>query len=263
MVALTDPVKESFATNVDAYREALRAWLNEHASELAAPHVSAGPQYIADCLALSSALWRAGWKRFGWPESLGGLGGGPRHRATYYDELGRAGFEIPDTDLSVEVIGPAMIQYAPAVAEAHLPRLLAGEECWGQGFSEPEAGSDLAALRTRGVVDGNEIVVDGQKVWTSHGQYAERMLALVRTGLPESRHRGLAALLIDTDASGLQRNPLIFANGDDEMCETFFDGVRVPMNRMVGESDQGWAVAMYMLQFERSMYAAQVNRFSG
>lgn len=137
-------MSESYALDLDAYRVALRDWLIEHKDTLIPPIAGGGPQYIADCLQLSSALWQAGWKRIGWPAALGGLGGGPRHRATYYDELGRAGFEVPDTDLSIEVIGPAMIHFAPAVAKAYLPGLLAGQECWGQAFSEPEAGSDLA-----------------------------------------------------------------------------------------------------------------------
>jgi alkylation response protein AidB-like acyl-CoA dehydrogenase len=263
VAALTSAVTESYAKDVDAYRMAIRDWLAEHKNELTAPVANSGHEYIAHCLQLSSAMWQAGWKRFGWPTSLGGLGGGPRHRATYYDELGRAGLEIPDTDLSIEVIGPAMVRFAPALADAFLPRLLAGQESWGQAFSEPEAGSDLASLRTRGVVTDGTVVVDGQKVWTSHGHYAERLLTLVRTGTSESRHRGLAALLIDSDSEGLHRNPLIFANGTDEMCETFFDSVRVPLDRMVGGPEQGWTVAMYMLQFERSMYAAQRQSFIG
>jgi alkylation response protein AidB-like acyl-CoA dehydrogenase len=107
------------------------------------------------------------------------------------------------------------------------------------------------------VVEGDVVVVDGQKVWTSHGHLADRVLTLVRTGTPESRHRGLAALLVDTDSPGLSRNPLGFANGLEEMCETFFDGVQVPIDRMLGTPGDGWTIAMFMLQYERSMYAAQ------
>src|SRR5262245_14461764 len=166
----------ALASDVDEYRLALRAWLCDHADELAAPPADTRRQHVENGLALTKALWDAGWKRIGWPAQLGGHGGGPRHRATYYDELGRAGLEVPDTDLSIEVIGPAMLHFAPAVAEAYLPGLLAGQEAWAQAFSEPEAGSDLAALRTRGVVAGEEVIVDGQKVWTSHGHFAARLL---------------------------------------------------------------------------------------
>jgi alkylation response protein AidB-like acyl-CoA dehydrogenase len=253
----------SLAADVDEYRIGLRVWLGEHSDELSAPHATDRRQHIANGLALTNTLWQAGWKRVGWPDALGGLGGGPRHRATYYDELCRAGIEIPDTDLSIEVIGPAMLDYAPDMAAQYLPRLLAGEEAWAQAFSEPEAGSDLASLRTRGVVSGDEVVVDGQKVWTSHGHLAQRFLTLVRTGTAESRHRGIAALLIDTDTPGVTRRPLIFASGIDEMCETFFDNVRVPLDRMIGGLDQGWNVAMLMLQYERGMYAAQRQAWLG
>ena len=243
--------------DLDEYRDALRAWLAEHRDEFATTRPASFEQHITRGLELSNVLWRAGWKRVGWPESVGGMLDSARHRATYYDEISRAGLELPNSDASIEVMGPAMIEYAPALAARHLPAFLAGEELWAQGFSEPDAGSDLAAIRTRGVVDGDTVVVDGQKVWTSHGHLAQRIWTLVRTGEPDSRHRGLAALLIDTDLEGVSRIPLHFANGSDEMCETYFDGVRVPLDRMIGEPGQGWAVAMHMLTYERSMYAAQ------
>lgn len=258
MASLTASAKLS--ADADHYRRSFRSWLEAHGAEVAGNPAS-HEERIAEGLALSRTLWGAGWKRVGWPESLGGLGGGPRHRATYYDELCRAGLELPDTDLSIEVIAPALLHYAPALAEEYLPRFLAGEEAWAQAFSEPDAGSDLAALRTRGVLEGDRIVVDGQKVWTSHGHLATRLLVLVRTGTPESRHRGLAALLVDTDALGLIRRPLTFASGVQEMCETFFEDVPVPIDRMIGDATEGWSVAMYMLQYERSMYAAQRQAF--
>lgn len=249
--------------DVDRFRSELRGWLGEFGQEFRLPGDCTHAEQFARGLHLSRAMWDAGWKRVGWPASFGGLGGGPRHRATYYDELCRAAIEIPDTDLSIEVIGPSMIKFSPTLAETYLPRLLAGEEAWAQAFSEPDAGSDLASLRTRGVVKGDEMVVDGQKVWTSHGHRSVRLLTLVRTGTSDSRHRGLSAMLIDTDSEGLTRIPLTFANGVDEMCETFFDGVRVPIERMVGATDEGWDVGMFMLQYERSMYAAQRQAWLG
>jgi len=250
-------------TDLEEFRVELRAWLADHGPALRVPATLDHEAAFAHGQATSRALWEAGWKRVGWPAELGGLGGGPRHRATYYDELSRAGIELPDTDSSIEVIGPAMLHFAPALAEAHLPGLLSATEIWGQAFSEPDAGSDLASLRTRGRVEGDEIVVDGQKVWTSHGHVAARFLTLVRTGTADSRHRGISALLIDTDSPGLVRNPLTFASGIEEMCESFYDGVRVPTSRLVGDIDQGWAVAMFMLQYERSMYAAQRQAWLG
>lgn len=253
----------SLAADVDEYRIALRAWLCEHRDELTYAHPANCHQHIANGLALTNTLWRAGWKQVGWPSILGGLGGGPRHRATYYDELCHAGIEIPDTDLSIEVIGPALLHYAPDMAAEYLPRLLAGEEAWAQAYSEPEAGSDLASLRTRGVIRGDEVIVDGLKMWTRHGHLAARLLTLVRTDGMAGRHRGLAALLIDTNTPGLTRRPLIFASGVDEMCETFFDNVKVPVGRIIGGPDQGWAVAMLMLQYERGIAVAQRQAWLG
>jgi alkylation response protein AidB-like acyl-CoA dehydrogenase len=256
-VAAVNKSVATLPTDLGEYRVGLRAWLAEHRDEFPTTRAASFAEHMTRGLELSNVLWHAGWKRIGWPEAVGGMLDSARHRATYYDELSRAGLELPNSDSSIEVMGPAMIEYAPALAERVLPAFLAGEELWAQGFSEPDAGSDLAALRTRGVVDGDVVVVDGQKVWTSHGHLADRIWTLVRTGAPDSRHRGLAALLIDTDLDGVSRNPLRFANGSDEMCETYYDGVRVPLDRMIGEPGQGWAVAMHMLTYERSMYAAQ------
>jgi alkylation response protein AidB-like acyl-CoA dehydrogenase len=136
-----------------------------------------------------------------------------------------------------------------------LPLFLSGQEWWGQGFSEPEAGSDLAALRCRAVLDGEEYVVSGQKLWTSYGATATRLVCLVRTGSPESRHRGLSLLMIDADAPGVTRRPIALASGREELAEVFFDEVRVPASRLIGDHDKGWASAMYLLQFERGLYA--------
>ena len=261
-----DSLTESDAATVrdlDRYRLGLRAWLEEHAEGLRAPADASHEEGFACGLALSAATWAAGWKRAGWPESLGGLGGGARHRATYYDELCRAGLDLPDTDLSIEVISPAVLHFAPALAAQALPPLLAGEEGWAQSFSEPDAGSDLASLRTRGILEGDRVTVDGQKVWTSHGHLATRLVTLVRTGTPESRHRGLTALLIDADAPGLTVRPLTFASGVPELSEVFFDGVAVPVERMIGATGDGWNVAMFMLEYERSMYAAQRQAWLG
>ena len=243
--------------DLDVYRQSLREWLAQHAVQYKSALSASEDEAFTHGLALSSALWRSGWKRMGWPKAVGGLGGGPRHRATYYDELCRAGIEVPDTDLSIEVIGPALLLFAPQLAEQYLPALLAGEESWAQAFSEPDAGSDLAGLRTRGVVAGEELVISGQKVWTSHGHLAQRLLVLIRTGTTESRHRGLAAILVDSEEPGITRLPLTFANGRKELSEIFFDGVHVSQSRLVGEVDAGWKVAMHMLQYERGMYAAQ------
>jgi len=133
----------------------------------------------------------------------------------------------------------------------HLPRILTGEATWCQGFSEPNAGSDLASLRTKGVVDGDHLVVNGQKTWTTLGHLADYGELLVRTGSPEGRHRGLTWVICDMKAPGVDIRPIPALDGKYHNCEVFYDDVRIPLANVVGEIDQGWSVAMTTFGFER------------
>jgi alkylation response protein AidB-like acyl-CoA dehydrogenase len=136
---------------------------------------------------------------------------------------------------------------------------LRGQEWWGQCFSEPESGSDLAGLRCRAVDDGADgFVLNGQKIWTSQGPTATRFLVLVRTGAPESRHRGLSTILVDADTPGVTVRPIALASGRRELAEIFFDDVRVPRERLIGDVDAGWGVVMFLMQYERGMYGYAV-----
>jgi acyl-CoA dehydrogenase len=200
-------------------------------------------------------IYAAGWNRFGWPEQAGGFGGTEIHRAVYFEELAAAMLRVPEQHWTLEVLGPAVIKYAPELAERYLPNYLRGGEWWGQCFSEPESGSDLASLRCRAVDDGaGGFVLNGQKIWTSQGPTATRFLALVRTGTPESRHRGLSTFLVDADSPGVTVRPIALASGRRELAEVFFDDVRVPRERLIGDADGGWAVVMHLMQYERGMY---------
>lgn len=222
------------------------------------PHTSAESAMTHGATVLAR-LHQAGWNRYGWPEHAGGLGGNELHRAVYYEELGRAMLPVPAQHWTLETLGPALIKFAPALASAYLPGYLRGAEWWGQCFSEPEAGSDLAALRTRATDDGRGgLIVSGQKIWTSQGPTATRLLALVRTGTTESRHRGLTMVLVDADTPGVTVRPIALASGRRELAEVFFDDVRVPDTRIVGEISGGWAVAMHLMQYERGMYGYAV-----
>jgi acyl-CoA dehydrogenase len=200
-------------------------------------------------------LYEDGWNRYGWPADAGGLGGTEIHRAAYFEELAAALLPAPEQHWTLEVIGPAVYHYAPALAAEYLPNYLRGQEWWGQCFSEPESGSDLAALRCRATDDGSGgFVVNGQKIWTSQGPTAARFLVLARTGTPESRHRGLSTFLIDADTPGITVRPIALASGRRELAEVFFDDVRVPHDRLIGEVNGGWGVVMYLMQYERGMY---------
>jgi alkylation response protein AidB-like acyl-CoA dehydrogenase len=243
----------------EAMRAELREWLRDDAKiEVAEGHESL-EEAVKHASRLLASLYGAGWNRYGWPVEAGGLGGDARHRAVLYDELGRAGFDPPDQNVILEVVGPALLAFAPGLAAHHLPRILRGGEVWCQGFSEPDAGSDLSSLRCRATRESDDadagFVINGQKVWTTLGHMADQMALLCRTGSASSRHRGLTMLFVDMHSPGVEARPLRFANGRNEVAEVFFHDVHVPFDRIVGEVDGGWAVAMYLLQFERGMYA--------
>lgn len=248
------------AVDHDALVAGLRDWLSEHAAELA-PFRSepAGP--IEDAFALERRFQRllfdAGWSRWGWPEECGGVGGDPVLRSVVIDAIGAEGYYFPEVMLFLGIIGSTLLHFAPGLAARHLPPALRGDEGWCQGFSEPDAGSDLASLRTRAEATPGGYRINGQKVWSSHGHMATWCLVLARTGTTESRHRGLTMFWVDLRTPGLTVRPIACANDRNELAELFFDDVEVPREHVVGEIDGGWAVAMYLLQFERGNYAWQ------
>lgn len=245
-----------YAADVTAYREAFRGYLAgiEWADEWRRPSSSTAEGMRHDTVVLRR-LFEAGWNRYGWPVAAGGLGGDVLHRAAYYEELAYAMLPVPAQQWTLEVLAPVLLAIAPALAQQHLPKYLDGSQWWGQCFSEPEAGSDLATLRTKAVADGNGgYVISGQKIWTSQGPGASRFLVLARTGSPESRHRGLTTFMVEADAPGVTVRPIALASGREELAEVFFDDVHVGPDRVIGDIDGGWSVVMFLMQFERGMY---------
>ena len=199
----------------------------------------------------------AGLTGWGWPTESGGRGGSTEHRAELYDAITAAGFGMPEQVGALEVLGSALVAHNPGLASRYLPELLAGRALWCQGFSEPEAGSDLASLRTKAVPDGDGWKITGQKVWTSLGHRSDWCGVLARTGAPDSRHRGLTLFWVDLKAPGVEVRPLLTLTGEEEFSEVFLDGVHVPADHVVGPVDGGWGVAMDLLQYERGMWAWQ------
>jgi alkylation response protein AidB-like acyl-CoA dehydrogenase len=195
----------------------------------------------------------AGFTRMGWPERVGGLGGSTLLRAYLGEALTARRLVEPGIYSMPEVLAPTMIDYAPAeLAAGMVPRLLRGDEIWCQGFSEPGTGSNLASLACRATRADDGWLVNGQKVWTSLAQYAQRCVLLTRTGTSESAHRGITAFFIDMDSPGITVRPIETMHGSPEFCEVFYDDVSVPADRILGDVDGGWSVAMDLLPYERS-----------
>ena len=237
------------------FRADLDAWLDDHARELAPGFEGAGTldEQMAQLANVKRLVFDAGWMRWGWPQRVGGLGGSTLTRAYLGEVLTARDLVEPGLYSMTEVLAPTMIDYAaPELAAAMVPALLRGDETWCQGFSEPDTGSNLAALACRAERTDAGWRVTGQKVWTSLAQYAQRCVLLTRSGTPESAHRGITALFVDMDSPGITARPIGTMHGSPEFSELFFDGVIVPFDRMLGEEGGGWAVAMDLLPYERS-----------
>jgi len=229
------------------FRARLRAWLAENIPSEPEPETM--PARFHYIVAWQKKLYSGGWVALSWPREYGGQGLGPVEESILNQELGRAGAPAA---ASFTFLGRSVLTHGTEEQKArYLPGFLSAEEIWCQGFSEPEAGSDLASLRTTAVPDGDEYVINGQKLWTSRGSFAQFCLVLARTGTKESRHRGITAFIVPTDTAGLSRRPLIMANGDEEFAEVFFDNVRIPAENMLGELNGGWKVTQATLAYER------------
>jgi alkylation response protein AidB-like acyl-CoA dehydrogenase len=251
------PVQDPFS-DVTSYATAFEAWLAGSPECLrdASTPIASFAERVEAMSRLMEALYSEGWARYGWPEQFGGHGGGVLHRAAMWDALARHGVRGMALFEHLEILAPTLVTMGPQefVARA-LPEFLCGRERWAQGFSEPDAGSDLASIRTRATnVDGN-YVITGRKIWTSWARYARWCLVLARTGIPESRHRGLTAFIVDLRSDGIEVNSIEQANGTDELAEVTFDDVHVPAGRVVGEVGGGWQVAMHILSNERGTFA--------
>jgi len=235
-----------------AFRSRLREWLGANAPELRADGTFAEEHEAR--VQWHRRLYEAGYAALSWPPEFGGQGLGPIEEAIFAQEAGR--FGVP-SDLGYGFIARAMLLFASEEQrQRYLPPLLAGDEFWCQGFSEPDAGSDLASLRTRARFDPSigadgAFIVSGQKTWTSNAQWADYCLCLVRTGETASRSKGISTLIIDMRQPGIEVRPIRTIRGDEEFCEVFFDEVEVPKASLVGELDEGWRYAMVTLTYER------------
>ena len=197
-------------------------------------------------------LYDAGLAAVGWPIEFGGRAAGPIEQLVFNTEMARTRVPEPINRSAINQLGPTIIQWGTDEQRArYLPRILAGDEVWCQGFSEPDAGSDLASLRTRAVIDGDDLVINGQKIWTSKAHYADWIYILARTDPDAPKHDGISYVLVDLRTTGIEVRPIRQIAGAAEFSEVFFTDVRVPIANVVGPINEGWRVAHSTLGYER------------
>jgi alkylation response protein AidB-like acyl-CoA dehydrogenase len=236
------------------FRARARAWLSSNVPNSTRP--ANGPAAARFDRAWERRLFEHGWAGVAWPKEYGGLGLSGLQQVIWYEELARSGapHHINVTYVGLMHAGPTLIACGTESQKTfHLPRILSGEHLWCQGFSEPNAGSDLASLKTRGIVDGEDIVVTGAKMWTTDAQHADYQELLVRTDPQSQRHHGLTWLICDMRSPGITIKPIRTMLNDEHVNMVFYDEVRVPKSNVVGGIGGGWSTALSTLSFERGI----------
>ena len=251
------------AARYDAFRAEVRHWLAENLTADLREVTERATSVFIDKphnLAWQRILATRGWVAPHWPAEYGGPGWDETERYIFASECARA--EAPSlAPMGLRMVAPCIMRYGTEEQKAHyLPRILAGEDYWCQGYSEPQAGSDLAALSLRADRDGDHYVLNGSKIWTTHAHFANRMFCLVRTSREVPRQAGITFLLLDMDTPGINVRPIVSIANDHDFNQVFFEDVRVPVSGRLGEENQGWTVAKYLLEFERAVaYAAGLH----
>lgn len=233
------------------FREEVRAWLADNVPKERRPtEGEAAAQFDRQWV---NRQYLGGWSGIAWPKEFGGRGESLGRQMIWLEEYARAGApEIGNFFVAIAHAGPTiMARGTPQQQQFHLPRILSGASIWCQGFSEPGAGSDLAGISTRGVIEGDEIVVNGSKIWTSYAHVADFQELLIRTDPSSGRHKGLTWAICDMSLPGIEVRPIRSMAGHHEFNQVFYDNVRIPLRNVVGTVDDGWNVAMATLGFER------------
>jgi alkylation response protein AidB-like acyl-CoA dehydrogenase len=245
---------------VEQFRKELRGWLSEHLTDEV---VTAGRRRGKDAGAFDllrawdAGVADAGWGAVSWPRDYGGRGATVLEQLVYAEETTRARAPVPLNVIGMNNIAPAIMEYGTEAQKRDLlPRMVRADDIWCQGMSEPEAGSDLASLRTRAVRDGSgdgaDFLVTGQKIWTSLGHRADWCQLYVRTDADAPKHKGISCLIVDMKSPGIEVRPLVTLNGAADFAEVFFDDVRVPADALLGPLNGGWRVATTTLSHERA-----------
>lgn len=240
------------------FRDELRGWLHDNVpkdwDEKREEPLETRFAYLR---AWQRKLFDAGWAGLSWPKAYGGRGASLMEQVIFYEEMARASAPPMANVLGLGLIGPTIIAFGTeAQKQRYLSKILSAEEIWCQGFSEPNAGSDLASLRSEAVLDGDHYIVNGQKVWNSYGWAADWCELVVRTDPAAAQHKGLTVLLVDMKSAGVDVRPLRQMTGETEFNELFFRDVRVPVANVVGQVNDGWKVAIGTLMHERGTFGA-------
>ena len=246
--------------NLQTFREETRNWLeNNCPPEMRKPGDIAWGGRNAQFSHPDQELWlqrmgEKGWTCPTWPSEYGGGGLTKEENKILQEEMSAIGARSPLGSFGIWMLGPALLEFATEEQKKeHLPPIVRGEVWWCQGYSEPGSGSDLASLSTKAVEDGDDYVINGQKIWTSYADKADKIFCLVRTGPQEPKHEGISFLLIDMDQPGVTTRPITLISGKSPFCETFFDDARAPKKDLVGGLNKGWTVAKRLLEHERTM----------
>ena len=243
------------------FRDELRSWLEANVpkdwSEWREKPIEESFPYLK---AWQRKLYEGGWAAVSWPKEYGGRGASLMQQSIFWQEMSRVEAPPMANSLGLGLIGPTIIAYGTdAQKKRYIPKILSAEEIWCQGFSEPNAGSDLASLQTEARLDGDHYVVNGQKVWTSYGWVGDWCELVVRTDANVPKHKGLTVLLIDMKSPGVDVRPLRQMTGESEFGEIFFRDVRVPKENVLGNVNDGWNVAVSTLMYERGSYGARLH----
>jgi alkylation response protein AidB-like acyl-CoA dehydrogenase len=251
--------------DLEAFREETRRWLAANAPASMSGRVTSAEElcfggtktrYPADVLRWRDVMAERGWTAPRWPTELGGGGLSPAEAKVLAEEMAALRLRPPLVGFGLTMIGPLLLQEgSDEQKREHIPRIVRGEIRWCQGYSEPGAGSDLASLQTRAVRDGDDYIVNGQKVWTSDADKADWMFLLVRTDPSAPKHDGISFVLMDMASPGVSVRPIALISGASPFCETFLSDVRVPVRNVVGREHGGWRVAKALLGYERDMIA--------
>lgn len=245
----------------EQFRQELREWL---ATNLTDEYREKRGMNFAQRFAIRRAwqkkLFDAGWIGVGWPKEYGGRGATILQEVVYNEEMARASAPAIANSIGIGMIGPTILAIGtPEQKERYLSQLLSAEKIWCQGFSEPNAGSDVAALQTRAVIEGDSFYVTGQKVWTTYGFASDFCLLLVRTDFNAPNHKAISYIIVDMKSPGVTTRPLVQMTGEGEFSEMFFDNVKVPLTNLVGQLNKGWMGAITTLMHERATYSFNVT----